>query len=174
MLSIAITLYLLVLNLNLSDCTNLEILPKYLKVGSHLYLAGCSNLTFIPEKLKNGDRFNFSDFKFIEDNYKEFSKRGWGSFQIGYDFTYFIELYFDTVEINLSECVNLKSIPENLQRGVKLNLKGCIGLTKLPEKVIVLDTLNLSDCVSLKELPENFYLIGSYTSPSYTGPKIKY
>ena len=47
-------------------------------------------------------------------------------------------------------------------------------MTNLPEKLIVLDTLNLSDCVNLKELPENFYLIGTYTSPSYTGPKIKY
>ena len=93
---------------------------------------------------------------------------------IEFDFTYFIELYFDTVEINLSECINLKSIPENLQRGVKLNLSGCIGLTKLPEKVIVLDTLELHNCIGLKALSENFYFGGKYIITSYSGSYIKY
>jgi len=71
--------------------------------------------------------------------------------------------------LNLSDCTELTSLPDNLSVGGWLNLSGCTGLTSLPDNLSVGDWLDLSGCTGLTSLPDNLSVGGWLDLSGCTG-----
>ncbi|USE37116.1 NEL-type E3 ubiquitin ligase domain-containing protein [Endozoicomonas sp. SCSIO W0465] len=62
--------------------------------------------------------------------------------------------------LNLSRCISLTTLPNNLSVGGCLDLSSCSSLTTLPENFSVRGSLYLSYCIGLTILPDNLFVEG--------------
>jgi hypothetical protein len=63
-----------------------------------------------------------------------------------------------TTKLNVTDCKELKSLPDGLLTHEDLDASGCDGLTSLPEGLSVGGMLSLRGCTALKSLPDNFFV----------------
>lgn len=96
--------------IDLSNCSDLEVLPRNLKVGT-LILRNCTSLKCLPEGL----RVNFLDI--TSCNFSEWPE------DIVVEFGYLIA----------RNCENITSLPESLNDLTTLDLRNCTSISKIPE-----------------------------------------
>ena len=159
-------------NLGLTACTGLKSLPAGLEVGGDLYLYGCTSLKSLHQDLKvagriiGGPKKLYENWNPLSDEdlaaAEELNQMGVVSAQELTELTRLKEAhqkikkiikYPGVGNLNLDNCLLLKSLPNGLKVGGHLILNGCKGLESLPDDLEVGGYLDLSGCISLESLP---------------------
>ncbi|KAF3449346.1 hypothetical protein FNV43_RR10074 [Rhamnella rubrinervis] len=158
--------------IDLHDSKNLTQMPNLSRAINieYICLAGCTSLVEVPSYFKNLDKLqclNLSDCSNLIIDVEWISGKNLSQLYLGGTaieaVPTSIECLSGLLELDLSDCKRLKTIPANickLKSLATLNLSGCLNLEKFPEilEPMELGSINLRG-TRIKELPAS--LIGN-------------